>query len=225
MKNQQSIDRTTARAEVLDRIYVLHEETVADLKFACGPGCATCCTRSVTMTTLEGRVILHHLAEGGRSLPPFPVDHHPLRPACTTNQLAKYYLAGKEPPHEQESPWVFEPCPFLAAGLCSIYPVRPFACRSFGSLVRCDQGGCAEVPDWLIDLNIATSQIIEHYDAGGSWGNLVDILKFLSTPDRLSSDLLLKNQALAGFLLADSENETAHHFLHAVQSIVPMSME
>ena len=50
------------RRDILTTIYALHEKWAAAFPFACGKGCATCCTRSVTMTTLEGELIFDHLS-------------------------------------------------------------------------------------------------------------------------------------------------------------------
>jgi len=139
------------------------------MDFACGPGCSTCCTRSVPLTTAEGRLILEYLREGGRDLPPLPFDPLPVRPSLTVNDLAHHYLAGRDPAGESDSPWLFEPCFFLCNGLCSIYEARPFACRSFGSTCNCATGGAAEVPDWYLTLATVINQVLEDLDRGGRW--------------------------------------------------------
>ena len=191
-------------------IYKIFAGEVASIDFACGPGCATCCTRSVSLTTGEGRLVLDYLREQGRDLPPLPFDAQPLHPGLTTNALAAIYLAGREPEEGNESPWLFEPCFFLRKGFCTIYEVRPFACRSFGSTVACNKTGEALAPDWFVTLTIVINQILEELDRGGSWGNLADILTFLAgqaTSDYHASGRLLINQPVPGFLVVPEERE------------------
>ncbi len=137
-------------------------------------------------------------------------DEQPLRPGLTTNGLAALYLAGRAPEEGNESPWLFEPCFFLRDGLCIIYEVRPFACRSFGSKVHCGKTGEALAPDWFVTLTIVINQILEEMDQGGSWGNLADVLAILSgqaTGDYHASGRLLANQPAPGFLVVPEERE------------------
>jgi Fe-S-cluster containining protein len=140
-------------------IYKIFAEEVASIDFICRPGCSTCCTRSVTLTTGEGRLILEYLREHGGELPPLPFDARPLRPELTTNGLTEVYLSGREP-REEESPWNFEPCFLLRDGLCTIYEARPFACRSFGSTVNCATTGTAQAPSWFFTLTIVVNQVL-----------------------------------------------------------------
>jgi hypothetical protein len=51
-------------------IYKVFAEEVASIDFACRPGCATCCTRSVTLTCDEGRLILGFSTEAGAGFAP-----------------------------------------------------------------------------------------------------------------------------------------------------------
>ena len=200
----------------ITHIYKIFAEEVASIDFACAPGCATCCTRSVNLTTAEGRLILNFLREQGRELPELPNDSVPLRPPRSANELAALYLAGGEEEGEEEAPWLFEPCFFLRDGLCSIYAVRPFACRSFGSTVNCGETGEAMAPDWVVSLAIVTNQILEELDQGGFWGNLADILAFLSGGEEdnyLKSGRLLANRPLSGFLLLPEERARIARFL------------
>lgn len=214
---------------MLTGIYQTFAAETANQDVACGPGCATCCTRSVTLTTGEGRLIIDFLRASGRGLPGLPRDPLVLRPALTTNGLAACCLAGQEPAPEAESPWLFEPCFFLRDGLCCVYEVRPFACRSLVSTVNCRHSGLAEMPDRLVTLAIVTNQILEDLDRGGCWGNLADVLAFLDDEAgedaRLASQgRLLPNQPVPGLLvepenlarvesyLADLADSTGHDF-------------
>lgn len=206
---------------MLADIYKVFAEESSHLDFVCGPGCATCCTRSVTLTTGEGRLISDFLRASGRGLPVLPSDRVVLRPALTVNGLAACCLAGQEPPAEAESPWLFEPCFFLQDGLCCIYEVRPFACRSLLSTVNCRHSGLAEMPDRLVTLVIVTNQLLEDLDRGGCWGNLADVLAFLdegaAEVSRLEArERLLPNLSLPGFLVGPEEREMVENYLAAL---------
>lgn len=203
---------------MLNRIYQLFAEESAGGAFACGPGCATCCTRSVTLTTGEGRLILDFLRRNGRDLPELPRDLLPLRPAMTSNGLAACCLSGQEGPEEAESPWLFEPCFFLGDGLCGIYEVRPFACRSLISTVNCAASGMAEAPERLVTLAIVTNQLLENLDRGGWWGNLADVLAFLAAESDedaglVASERLLPNLPLPGLLVMPEEAAMVDNYL------------
>jgi len=163
----------------LKAIYTLHAELMETLDLACLPGCDLCCTRNVSVTTLEADLIANHLKkidipdwEGrltlSKNLPRF-------KPLVTTNGLAHLCRLGKEPPEETVNPdW--RPCPFLVDHRCSIYEVRPFACRCMVSKSVCQPGGQAEIDDYLLALNTVFMQFIEHADAKGYTGNLIDML-------------------------------------------------
>ncbi|MBI5559565.1 MAG: YkgJ family cysteine cluster protein [Deltaproteobacteria bacterium] len=207
---------------MITEIYEVFAEESAAIAFACGPGCATCCTRSVTLTTGEGRLIVDFLRETGCALPPLPRDQAPLRPASTGNGLAALCLAGQETPEEPESPWLFEPCFFLKEGLCAIYPVRPFACRSFNSTVNCGKTGMAEAPEWFLTLAIVTNQLLEDLDRGGFWGNLADVLAFLGhgrgeAVKSAARERLLPSQPLPGLLVPPEERPRINRFLATVR--------
>ena len=82
--------------------------------FACRKGCATCCTRSVTMTSLEGDGIMAFLAEEERlselAAPAFrPATNRMVQ--CTTNTFVTAHLRGDSV--EEAESWDLRPCPFL----------------------------------------------------------------------------------------------------------------
>ena len=131
----------------LKTIYTLHAKLMEALDLVCRPGCDLCCTRNVSVTSLEAGLISEHLRKADRldleeslaatkNLPRF-------KPLVTTNGLAHLCRLGKEPPEETVNPdW--RPCPFLADHRCSIYAVRPFACRCMVSKSVCRPDGTAE---------------------------------------------------------------------------------
>ena len=199
-------------------IYQIFAEATANLALACGAGCATCCTRSVTLTTGEGWLIRDFLRQAGRTLPEMPADLLPLRPALTANGLAGCYLAGREPAETPDLPWLFEPCFFLRDGLCTIYEVRPFACRSFASTSNCALTSTAEMPGWFITLAIVTNQLLEELDAGGGWGNLADVLTSLDQGAAescgvLAEGRLLPNLPSPGLLVVPEESMPVKSYL------------
>ena len=133
-----------------------------------------------------------------------------LRPQFTVNELAGYCLRKEEPPPESHARHV-APCPFRSDDGCAIYEVRPFACRSMWSTRVCAQDGEADMPALLVTLNGAFFQILEHLDAGGLYGNLLDLLDFLGNSDvrtaygsekKLEATAsLLRTQANPGFIV------------------------
>ena len=204
---------------MFERIYAIYEKEIAAIPFACKEGCSACCTQSVTMTTAEGKAITAFLAEQGRILPTLPDTADRPQPGSTINGLAACCLAGRELPQEPETPWVYEPCVFLEDERCTIYPVRPFGCRSFGSTKCCADHGIAEVPDWLVTLNTVVNQLLEHLDRDGCWGNMIEVLNYLDRDDGRSvrdggcrSARLLPTQPLPGFLILPGEEEIIRRF-------------
>ena len=188
--------------------------------FACRKGCATCCTRSVTMTSLEGDGIITFLTEGDRLAelagPAFaPAASRVGRTGqCTTNTFVAAHLKG-ESVAEAES-WDLRPCPFLAEESCTIYPVRPFGCRLFASLDPCAASGVAEMPPGYLAGATALLQCIEHLDSNGCWGTMVEVLAGMHTGQAASGGQ--PTVPLPGFLLAPDEGELVEPLLEGLFS-------
>jgi Fe-S-cluster containining protein len=210
-----TVDRTTD-TEMLEALYKAYDSWTKQYQFACRPGCASCCTQSVTMTTLEGERITEYVRQRGQldTLAARLRDSRPsIRPTQTTNQFAASCLAREEPA-EERAEWDFTPCIFLDQGLCTIYPVRPFGCRSFSSTHDCRIHGCAEVAPVLITVNTVVLQIIEHLNSrGGCWGNMVDILRqLLAGQEGVAESHLLEAQPNPGFLIPQEEMQEVAAF-------------
>jgi len=195
--------------ESLLLIYALYDRWAGEFDFACRKGCATCCTRSVIMTTLEGELMDDRLSAQPDLLPLLetgPGNGH--APATTTNQFAAACLRG-EYADEAEPAWDLAPCLFLRDNCCALYPVRPFMCRSFGSRVRCDRSGAAEVEPFLLTLNTVILQCIEHLDRGRPWGNMYGVLRSIGNRRRKIADKetsgLLIAEPIPGFLIPPDE--------------------
>jgi Fe-S-cluster containining protein len=96
---------------------------------ACKPGCDHCCYQVVGVTPPEALAIVEHLRQ--------------TRSAEALARVMERVEAAHERAAGLSSSQRFSPnhpCPFLESGACSIYEVRPLACRGMNSR---DAEGCA----------------------------------------------------------------------------------
>lgn len=196
--------------QCLKAIYTFYDDFVVGIPTACGPGCSTCCTVNVVATSLEGRYMLNSPA--GERITRLKqdlcnaADTTIYRPASTTNQIALACLDQSALPPDYSEHGDGK-CVFLNSdGLCTVYEYRPFACRAMSSRDVCRPGGEAGMDPFLVSLNLALYQVIEHLDHGGSSGNLIDVLVDLMGPtgqDRRKTEkqLTVLNMPLPGFLM------------------------
>ncbi|HIJ89242.1 MAG: YkgJ family cysteine cluster protein [Desulfobulbaceae bacterium] len=202
---------------LLTTLYDAFAQWAERFTFVCRKGCATCCTRSVTMTTLEGDSILAFLAEGDRlfelAAPAFQPTPDRIVP-CTTNGFVAAHLRGESV--EEAQSWDLRPCPFLKNESCTIYPVRPFGCRLFGSSDPCAVSGVAEMPPGYLAGATVLLQCIEHLDSGGRWGTMVEMLADLNNEQ--GKDYGKPTLAIPGFLIAPDEGALVEPLLHGVFS-------
>ena len=210
-----TVDRATD-TEMLEALYKAYDSWTRQYQFACRERCAACCTQSVTMTTLEGERIVEYVRQSGQLdtlAARLKASRPSMRPGQTTNQFAASCLACEEPA-EDAAEWDFTPCIFLENKLCTIYPVRPFGCRSFSSTHDCNVHGSAMVAPVLITVNTVALQIIEHLNSrGGFWGNMVDILRqLLDGNESKAESHLLKAQPNPGFLIPQEEMQDVAAF-------------
>jgi len=198
---------------LLATLYDAFAQWASAFAFACRKGCATCCTRSVTMTSLEGDGIMAFLDETGRrselAAPAFQPSANRMA-RCTTNAFVAAHLAG-ESVEEAES-WDLRPCPFLRDESCSIYPVRPFGCRLFASQDPCAASGVAEMPPGYFAGATVLLQYIEHLDNGGRWGTMVELLAGLNTGQ--AENYGEPTAPIPGFLIAPDEHALIEPLLH-----------
>ena len=170
----------------LQKIYELYDRHVDTLELACEKYCADCCTASVTMTQLEGRLIVEsisgekyqHLCTRIMS----SLDAPRYQPQITTNQYAQACME-KDPPPEDIPPADSGKCPLLENEACTIYSLRPFGCRCMVSTRTCRPFGQADIDDFTLTVNTVFLQCIEHLDADGWFGNFTDVLTRLITDD------------------------------------------
>ena len=171
--------------KALDKIYTLYDQFTASLDLACKKYCSHCCTTGVTLTTLEGYKITGVLASSamadwGEKVQQAAAQTH-FKPKTTTNRLANLCADGIEPPQEEFSE--SKSCPFLTEKRCPIYGVRPFGCRCLVSRYDCGQKGYADMDDFVLSVNTLFLQTIEHLDAAGCSGNLLDVLAVMASPE------------------------------------------
>jgi hypothetical protein len=177
------LDRKLA---ALNRIYAVYDGFCASLDLACKKYCAPCCTTNVTLTTLEGYKIVDHLMASGKldiiqGLKQRAATSR-YQPQVSTNRLAELYAAeAKVPQEEMAASW--EECSLLADNVCTIYGLRPFGCRCFVSRRNCAETGYADIDAFTVSVNTVFLQTIEHLDADGCTGNLVDVLQVMTTED------------------------------------------
>ena len=201
---------------LLSTLYDAFAEWADTFAFACRKGCATCCTRSVTMTSLEGDGIMAFLAEGDRlselagAAFQSTASGRGRTGQCTTNTFVAAHLRG-ESVEEAES-WDLRPCPFLKDESCSIYPARPFGCRLFASLDPCAASGVADMPPGYLSGATALLQYIEHLDNGGRWGTMVELLAGLNSGQ--AEGYGEPTAPIPGFLIAPDERGLVEPLLH-----------
>lgn len=106
-------------SEFLKAFYESFDETMAETLardkggVSCKKGCHFCCRQSVTIFKIEAEVIAEYCKEHDISIP--------------KNYLEEQLKHGWREVAVTEVGW----CTFLKEGKCSIYPVRPLACRKY----------------------------------------------------------------------------------------------
>lgn len=183
----------TTSIKLIKEIYGIYDGFIADFNLSCKKSCSTCCTRNITATSLEARLILHHwklAPEKDRlQLITAVADAPRFQPRMTINQLADRCAKGLEIPEESIDPNT-EPCPLLLDDACQIYDVRPFGCRAMVSTTDCALTGEADMPDYVLAVNNVFLQCIEAVDTNGFQGNLIDVLLHATTPARQKQNLI-----------------------------------
>jgi hypothetical protein len=171
---------------VLKQIYKIYDDFAGALEVACEKYCSLCCTNNVVMTTLEGYLIIEYTlnstASGLLQRVGQGASKERFLPQTTTNAIAEACLEDKDLPAENYA-HAAEVCPLLTNHECPIYSVRPFACRCLVSKHDCRRTGYAEVDSLVLSVNQLFLQVVEHVDAAGWSGNLIDILTFMAHKD------------------------------------------
>jgi len=172
----------SSKLAALDRIYAIYDEFTVSLDLACRKHCAHCCTTGVTLTTIEGYKTFKKMESEGDPQWIEKIEQASKKPhfqlKITTNQLADMCAEGIEPPVEENAGC--DKCPLLTDDLCPLYTDRPFGCRCLVSRHDCGKAGYAEIDDFVLSVNTLFLQTIEHMDAGGCNGNLLDMLAVMA---------------------------------------------
>ena len=215
----------------LDQIYDIYDHFIAGQKLACKKGCAHCCTNRLTLTTIEGYKIIEQLKSEkdtdwtGKIRPATALTH--FRPQFTTNQLAHMCTQGIEPPEETQPER--QACPLLSRDRCPLYRVRPFGCRCLVSRHDCGKHGYADIDDYVLSVNTVLLQTIEHLDADGCSGNMLDVLMVMAGQenrrayrkgklDCLSAGLI-QNQPLKILMIPPEHRTRMEPILQSLRSI------
>lgn len=123
---------------------------------ACKKGCSHCCHIPVAVSDLEASVI-------GKRIWMRP--HTPSYAQAPSERAYGYN----------------HPCPFLTAGVCSIYAHRPFACRVHFNMDR-DDLLCRLLPDMLVPVPYADMrQLQQAYVMLEPNARLADVREFFPT--------------------------------------------
>lgn len=145
--------RDEADRRIADRVNALPQ---GGKEIRCRAACAACCRQAVVVSPLEALALREyvearpHLAaeirERTATWEQHVEDDAPLRERLQQFEEAGGYLPDVEGGHLELEYWQRQlSCPFLDGGLCSVYAVRPFACREH--LVVSDPALCAVSPD------------------------------------------------------------------------------
>jgi Fe-S-cluster containining protein len=209
------------KEQVLHAIYRSFDHWSSSIARSCGRGCNACCTRNVTMTALEGVLILRYVAAAEMTgwFAEKLAERDFTAARFTTNEFALACIEGRE--LDMSQPANPAPCPFLLDGECAIYPARPFSCRLFISQQKCYASRDAVIPDHYLEATVAVGQLIEHLGQKEYWGNMLDVLaalldisEFKEIRDKTDRNLHLEGKLgtltakpLPGFLISDSARD------------------
>jgi hypothetical protein len=221
------------RLRALNRIYAVYDEFARGQYTACKMHCPPCCTTHVTLTTLEAYKICE-------TLPPEEREKlfrrvraaagvKRFRPVLTTNALAELCARDEDLPAENNA-FADEKCPLLAQELCSIYALRPFNCRCFISRTPCSERGFADVDEAALAANTLFLQAVEHLDADGCSGNLLDVLEVLAYEENrkacaggalhCAANGLIANRPIRVLMLPPEQRETIEPVMRKLREII-----
>jgi Fe-S-cluster containining protein len=176
------LDIYRLKKTLLLRTYDIYDAIVSEFESACRDSCATCCTQNVLATTLETSVLLEYGGNERLGQVRGEVVPNRMQPLLTVNTFADQCIHSQEPPPSLPI-MVKASCPLLEQTSCAVYQGRPFACRSMWSQTLCRPDSAAIVDPLLVSINSVFQQIIEDIDAGGLYGNLLDIMLHFGTAE------------------------------------------
>ena len=221
----------SGKLAALAKIYEIYDGFTASLDLACRKNCAHCCTTSVILTTVEGYKIFKTLESAGETQWIEKIRqasaHKRFQPKFTTNQIANLCAEGIEPPAEESTAW--NACPFLTNRQCPLYRVRPFGCRCLVSRSDCGEKGYADMDDFVLSVNTLFLQAIEHLDAKGCSGNLIDVLEVMASKKnrqayenntlKCGAAGLIANQSLKILMIPPEHREKMEPLLKSLREV------
>ncbi len=222
----------TEKLLILDNIYKIYGDFMSGQHFACKKYCTACCTRNVTLTTLEGAMLVEYMEMSGQtSLFGFvksSVSRKRFCPEITTNQIAQFCIQGEEISDEEIDP-AWGKCPLLEKDACPVYDARPFGCRCLVSKTDCRKTGYAEIDPVVLTINDIFLQHIEHLDHQGLTGNLSDIMLFLEPGKKrnhyahrdTAADRLIQNHPLRVLMIPPEYRNRIKPILESLKNILP----
>ena len=219
------------KSQLLKNIYSIYNQLTNNWKLACRKGCSDCCTDRILMTSLEGMLINEYLKtnklqESLQLIHRIPLEKR-YHPKTTINQEAILALQNKPIPEPEEVP--LKSCIFLTKKQCSIYPVRPMACRTMVSSLSCHKTGHASMTSFQMSVATLFYQFVEMLDTNGFYGNYLNILEMLTlSPETQSLQLilikssLLKNQRIHQVMMPPEHQEKLIPIMDTIQYIFKM---
>jgi Fe-S-cluster containining protein len=218
------------RFRLLEVAYRWYDEIARSFPdWACRPGCSICCTSSVILTTLEAAylwekntALLRTLLsdwDGDDSLPPLKMTANEQAALCIAEEDFEdvaVHLSGAQ-------------CPLLGDDHCQCYEARPLMCRMMFSSLQCQETGRAEMPSYMLSLNIACLQLLEDMDQRGGSGYLIHVLPHFDDADfaetykagRDWADFfgLCQNRPNPGFIVPPEDRAWVEHQLRRLEEL------
>lgn len=145
--------RNRAENRLTERLRALPQ---GGAEITCRAGCSACCRQLVVVSPLEAHALAEFVAERPELAEQLHASHSAWRASLVSvpelharmNRFVESegYVSGPEGGALELAYWeAQQPCPFLQNDRCSVYPVRPFACREHH--VVSDPALCAVDPD------------------------------------------------------------------------------
>lgn len=211
-----------SRLDQLSRLYTLYDRFMDETEFVCHKGCSSCCTCNVTLSSLELDHIKSFLGpEEYRAIVELikkNMSEKRYQPKTTINGFALACVEGHGIIEEENDPrW--GTCPLLVDHICTIYPVRPFGCRSLVSTQECASVGAATLPLFTLTVNNVFMQYIEHLDAWGVSGNLVDMFLVSFQESLWVPHGIIKNQGARVLMVPPEHRERIRPLLQEMTGI------
>ena len=215
----------------LEKIYALYDKIISPYHLSCRKHCMLCCTRNVTLTTLEGARLFEHMETINQTSlierVKDGISKNRFVPKATTNQIADYCIGGVELPEEEIDP-AWGVCPLLEGDICPVYNARPFGCRCLVSEHDCGKKGFAGIDPYILTINDIFLQHIEHLDQQGMTGNLSDVLLFIESktqnspcpPEVSTPDKLIRNHPLRALMVPPEYRKRVRPVLDSLQRIL-----